>query len=181
GAADLTEDPSSRMLAAYLPLAPSAQPVSERRNGSEPPSSVPVSSERAPQKPIGLARGILRTMRPHQWVKNVFVLAPVVFAKELFDYDLLLRAGGAFIVFCLLAGAVYTVNDIVGAPADRVHPVKRYRPIASGVVPIKTAKIVAAILLALGMVGALYGPPLFALVVFLYFIQNLAYSFKLKS
>jgi 4-hydroxybenzoate polyprenyltransferase len=120
-------------------------------------------------------------MRPHQWVKNVFVLAPVVFAKELFDFDLLWRAGGAFVVFCLLAGAVYTVNDIVDAPADRVHPVKRYRPIASGVVPIATAKVLAVVLLVVGMAGALYGPPLFALVVSLYFVQNLAYSFKLKK
>jgi len=110
---------------------------------------------------MGLARGILRTMRPHQWVKNVFVLAPVVFAKELFDYELLLHAGGAFVVFCLLAGAVYTVNDIVDAPADRIHPVKRHRPIASGVVPIGTAKVLAVTLLVLGMAGALYGPPLF--------------------
>jgi len=130
---------------------------------------------------MGLARGILRTMRPHQWVKNVFVLAPVVFAKELFDYELLLHAGGAFVVFCLLAGAVYTVNDIVDAPADRIHPVKRHRPIASGVVPIGTAKVLAVTLLVLGMAGALYGPPLFALVAFLYFVQNLAYSFKLKA
>jgi 4-hydroxybenzoate polyprenyltransferase len=156
--------------------------VTERRNGSEPPpSGDTVSSERAPPPRIVLAHGILRTMRPHQWVKNVFVLAPVVFAKELFDYDLLLRAGGAFVVFCLLAGAVYTVNDIVDAPADRIHPVKRHRPIASGVVPIGTAKIVAASLLVLGMAGALYGPPLFALVAFFYFVQNLAYSFKLKA
>jgi 4-hydroxybenzoate polyprenyltransferase len=120
-------------------------------------------------------------MRPHQWMKNVFVLAPVVFAKELFDPELLARAGGAFIVFCLLAGAVYTVNDIVDAPGDRVHPLKRYRPIASGVVPIQTAKVLAVVLFVLGMAGALYGPPLFALVVFLYFVQNLAYSFKLKT
>jgi len=120
-------------------------------------------------------------MRPHQWVKNVFVLAPVVFAKELFDVALLLRAAGAFVVFCLLAGAVYTVNDIVDAPADRVHPVKRYRPIASGIVPIHTAKVFATTLFVLGMAGALYFPPLFVLIACLYFVQNLAYSFKLKS
>jgi 4-hydroxybenzoate polyprenyltransferase len=130
---------------------------------------------------MGLLRGLVRTMRPHQWVKNVFVLAPVVFAKELFDVELLWRAGGAFVVFCLLAGAVYTVNDIVDAPADRIHPVKRHRPVASGVVPIATAKMLAIALLVLGMAGALYGPPLFALVVSLYFVQNLAYSFKLKT
>jgi 4-hydroxybenzoate polyprenyltransferase len=136
-----------------------------------------------PGKPGGslaLVRGIVRTMRPHQWVKNVFVLAPVVFAKELFDFELLWRASGAFLVFCLLAGAVYTINDIVDAPADRIHPVKRYRPIASGVVPIPTAKVLAATLFVVAMAGALYGPPLFALVAFLYFVQNLAYSFKLK-
>ncbi len=130
---------------------------------------------------MSLVRGLVRTMRPHQWVKNVFVLAPVVFAKELFDFELLVRAGGAFVVFCLLAGAVYTINDIVDAPADRIHPVKRHRPIASGVVPIGTAKLLAALLFAIGMGGALVLPPLFALVAFIYSLQNLAYSFKLKS
>jgi len=124
---------------------------------------------------------MVRTMRPHQWVKNVFVLAPVVFAKELFAPDLLLRAGGAVVVFCLLTGAVYTINDIVDAPADRIHPMKRHRPIASGVVPIKTARILAASLLVLAVVGSLFGSPLFALVVFLYFVLNVAYSFKLKK
>ena len=128
-----------------------------------------------------LAVGIIRTMRPHQWVKNVFVLAPVVFAKELFDVELVKRAGGAFLVFCLIAGAVYTLNDIVDAEADRVHPVKRHRPIASGVVPIPIAKVLAVVLFMVAMGGALYGPPLFALVVFLYFVQNLAYSFRLKQ
>ena len=120
-------------------------------------------------------------MRPHQWMKNVFVLAPLVFAKELFEWNLLVRAGGAFFVFCLLAGAVYTINDIVDAPADRVHPVKRHRPIAAGVVPIKLAKWLAVLLFIVAMAGALYGPPLFALVGFLYFVQNIAYSFALKK
>jgi len=120
-------------------------------------------------------------MRPHQWVKNVFVLAPVVFAKDLFVWNLLLRAGGAFLVFCFLAAAVYTINDVVDAPADRVHPLKRYRPIASGVVPIPMAKVLAVGFFLVAMGGALFEPPLFALVGLLYFIQNLAYSFKLKK
>jgi len=114
-------------------------------------------------------------------MKNVFVLAPLVFAKELFVWDLLVRAGGAFFVFCLLAGAVYTINDIVDAPADRIHPIKRHRPIAAGVVPVNVAKGLAVFLFAVAMAGALYGPPLFALVCFLYFVQNLAYSFRLKK
>ena len=86
------------------------------------------------------AAGVLRTVRPHQWVKNVFVLAPVVFAKEIADPLLLWRASAAFMAFCLLAGAVYTMNDLADVEADRRHPVKRFRPIASGRVPIPIAK-----------------------------------------
>ncbi|HEX9296550.1 MAG TPA: UbiA prenyltransferase family protein, partial [Polyangiaceae bacterium] len=151
------------------------------------PRSEPVlaAAERAAAvarpSPFRLVRGIVRTMRPHQWVKNVFVLAPVVFAKDLFVWNLLLRAGGAFLVFCFLAAAVYTINDVVDAPADRVHPLKRYRPIASGVVPIPMAKVLAVGFFLVAMGGALFEPPLFALVGLLYFIQNLAYSFKLKK
>ena len=72
------------------------------------------------------------------------LLAPVVFAKELTRPSFILAALGAFAVFCLLAGAVYTLNDIVDAPADRVHPVKRRRPIASGRVPVPVAKATQA-------------------------------------
>ena len=83
----------------------------------------------------------MKTLRPRQWVKNLFVLAPMVFHKDLFKHT----ADGPFLnltvtgralaatgVFCLLAGAVYTMNDLVDAEADRVHPVKRERPIARG-------------------------------------------------
>ena len=124
-------------------------------------------------------RGMVRTVRPHQWMKNVFVLAPLVFAKELFDWELLVRGGGAFFVFCLLAGAVYTINDIVDAPADRIHPIKRHRPIAAGVVPLNVAKGLAVFLFLVAMAGALYGPPPLRCG-FLYFVQNIAYSFRLK-
>jgi hypothetical protein len=85
--------------------------------------------------------GLGRTLRPHQWVKNVFVLAPVVFAKEVFQSRLLLQAASAFAIFCLLAGAVYAMNDVADVAADRVHPVKRFRPIASGRVPLAWARV----------------------------------------
>ena len=75
-------------------------------------------------------------MRPHQWVKNLFVLAPVVFAKSLTRPEVIKGGLGAFAIFCLLASAIYTLNDLVDVEADRVHPVKRTRPIAAGVVPI---------------------------------------------
>ena len=102
-------------------------------------------------------RGLIKTLRPHQWVKNLFVLAPMFFHKDVFlttpaGPALNLRVTGrAFIataVFCLLAGAVYTINDLVDVEADRVHPVKRNRPIASGAVPEALARAMAAALVA---------------------------------
>ena len=160
--------------------APDSDPQSDTDTPA-PSTASPVALASTPAGPMRLARGIVRTVRPHQWMKNVFVLAPVVFAKELFDGALLIRAGGAFFVFCLLAGAVYTINDIVDAPSDRVHPVKRNRPIAAGVVPINVAKGLAVFLFIVAMAGALYGPPLFALVCLIYFAQNIAYSLRLKK
>src|SRR5262249_14424275 len=98
-------------------------------------------------------KGLIKTIRPHQWVKNLFVMAPMFFHKDLFgtaasgDPTLNLKvAGKAFVatsVFCLLAGAVYTMNDLVDVEADRIHPVKRDRPIASGAVPESLAKAFA--------------------------------------
>ena len=126
-------------------------------------------------------RGAIRTVRPHQWVKNLFVLAPVVFAKHLTHPSIIKSALGAFGVFCLLAGAVYTLNDLVDAKADRVHPVKRHRPIASGRVPIPVAKVLLAVLIVIALGGAMLGPPEFFAVTVAYFGLNIAYSFWLKK
>lgn len=123
---------------------------------------------------------MVQTIRPHQWVKNVFVLAPVVFAREVFAPTLLLRAASAFFVFCLLAGAVYTLNDILDREADRAHPLKRARPIASGRVPLSWAKVLAAVLILVALGGAAAVGLGFALVAAAYFAQNVWYSFKLK-
>lgn len=120
-------------------------------------------------------------MRPHQWMKNTFVLAPVFFAKDIFQPQLLLTALWAFLSFCLLAGAVYTMNDLVDVEADRRHPVKKMRPIASGWVPEPMAKVLAGLLVLISLGGALLLNPWFALVALLYFVQNIAYSFRLKN
>jgi 4-hydroxybenzoate polyprenyltransferase len=133
-----------------------------------------------PKHSRSLIVGLVRTIRPHQWVKNVFVLAPVFFAKDFFEQRLFLRAAGAFGVFCVLAGAVYTINDLADAEADRKHPIKRFRPIAAGVISESAAKVLAVALVGLGLAGAAYGPIGFFVVALAYFLQNLAYSFKLK-
>lgn len=125
--------------------------------------------------------GGFKTMRPHQWVKNIFVLAPVVFAKDVFRLDLIVPAISAFAVFCLLASAVYTMNDLVDVEADRLHPVKRFRPIASGRVPVPWARVLVVALVIVSLAGAITLPISFAIVAASYFTLNIAYSFKLKK
>lgn len=147
---------------------------------SQEPSPV-VPPEQPPRFSLQVALGgLLRTIRPHQWVKNIFVLAPVVFAKEIFDAVLLLRAGLAFLVFCLLAGAVYTFNDLADVQADRLHPVKRFRPIASGKVPESWARPFGTSLVLVSLVLAAYIAPAFGVVAAAYFALNIAYTKRLK-
>jgi 4-hydroxybenzoate polyprenyltransferase len=98
----------------------------------------------------------------------------------MFAPTVLFRAAAAFLVFCLLAGAVYTLNDILDRDADRAHPLKRSRPIASGRVPLAWAKVLAAVLIVVALGGALSVGLGFALVAATYFAQNVLYSFKLK-
>jgi 4-hydroxybenzoate polyprenyltransferase len=155
-----------------------------RSEPSPPPSDAEAGRVSDPSPATGgllwRTGGVVMTLRPHQWVKNVFVLAPVLFAKEIFDPLLLYRAAGALLVFCLLAGAVYTINDLADAEADRLHPVKRHRPIASGRVSPGTARVLAVLLVLFAVGGAALGPLAFLLVAIAYFSLNLAYSFRLK-
>ncbi len=152
----------------------------------------PTPSAGGKAKRKSLLRGLVKTVRPHQWVKNVFVLAPIVFDRDLIsrttggDLSLNLRVTGmallGTIVFCLLAGAVYTINDLVDVEADQVHPVKRNRPIASGVVPLNFAWPFALGLVAIALTLSFFGLNwMFACVAGLYFVENIAYSFKLKK
>ncbi len=147
------------------------------------PGDAAPSSQRLITNPTWwvMVRGMARSVRPHQWVKNLFVLAPVVFAKHLTHPSVIISAIGAFGVFCLLAGAIYTLNDLLDVEADRVHPVKRHRPIASGAVPEPLAKVLIAVLLAVAFGGALLGPRMFLVVALAYFVLNTAYSLKLKK
>jgi 4-hydroxybenzoate polyprenyltransferase len=135
-------------------------------------------------------RSLFKTLRPHQWVKNLFVLAPMFFHKDLFvatavgptlNLTVTLRALAAFGVVCLLVGAVYTINDLVDVEADRVHPIKRWRPIASGAVSESAARAMAAVLVAVSLAVSYWLAPALALVALVYFGENLAYSFKLKK
>jgi decaprenyl-phosphate phosphoribosyltransferase len=124
--------------------------------------------------------GVVKTVRPHQWVKNVFVLAPVVFAKEIFDALLLWRAAAAFFAFCMLAGSIYAMNDLADIEADRAHPVKKFRPIPSGRVPRNIARALVVVLVTSALVGSAFRSWQFFTVAASYFVLNVAYSLKLK-
>ncbi len=155
----------------------------EERMSPPPISGVP-SPKPPPEGPISLVRrvrGVLRTMRPHQWFKSVFVLAPVVFAKQLTRPEIIEESLGAFAVFCMLASAVYTLNDLADAEADRFHPIKRHRPIAAGVVSTATGKVMTVALVAVSFGAAgVFLPAPFLWVAAGYLINNLAYSFGMK-
>lgn len=124
---------------------------------------------------------LVRTLRPHQWVKNLTVLAPLVFAEQALEPLHFLHAAMAFIVFSILSGCVYILNDLVDVDNDRQHPVKRNRPIASGALPIVHARMALALLLV-GTIAAsfIFLPTAFAAVGLSYFTLNVAYSFALK-
>lgn len=124
---------------------------------------------------------VVKAMRPHQWVKNLFVLAPLVFAEQALDAGHLWRAALAFAVFSALSGCVYILNDLVDVEQDRQHPAKRLRPIASGALPVPAARSALAVILvgAIGISFALL-PTSFAAVALAYFTLNVAYSFALK-
>jgi len=130
---------------------------------------------------MSLPRALLVSLRPHQWTKNLFVLAALAFSKHLFDGDAAIRATSAFAVFCGLSGAVYLVNDLADLEHDRLHPRKRGRPIASGALGVPAARAAAASLFALGLVAAWALGPGFLLCASAYLALNLAYSFGLKD
>lgn len=103
---------------------------------------------------IDLPGALLKALRPKQWLKNLFVLAPGLFASELFDTTAAVRLGSAFAIFCAVSSAVYLLNDVLDREADRLHPTKRYRPIASGRISPTLALATAAVLATSGLVAA---------------------------
>lgn len=123
---------------------------------------------------------ILKAMRPRQWTKNAFVFAALVFDRQFFQLESLKHTLLAFLLFCLLSSSVYLFNDIMDVEADRNHPIKKNRPIASGKLPFRVAILIGVLLLAMVFVGSyLLSTGLFVICL-VYFLLNLAYSKWLK-
>ena len=124
---------------------------------------------------------LIRLARPHQWVKNAFVVAPIFFTPEAINAHNLVMVALAVAVFCLLASAIYAFNDWCDRKADRQHPSKRLRPIASGAVsPGAGLAFAVLLLLAAVVLTALYMPRGFALYAALYALFSILYSLRLK-
>ncbi|HEX7119927.1 MAG TPA: decaprenyl-phosphate phosphoribosyltransferase [Longimicrobiales bacterium] len=123
---------------------------------------------------------VWRSLRPRQWLKNLVVVAPLVFAERLEDPAHALRAAIALVIFCAISGAVYLFNDLVDREADRRHPGKRTRPLASGALTPGTAIGALALLLPLSFAGAALLDALFALVCAAYLLANIGYTLVWK-
>jgi 4-hydroxybenzoate polyprenyltransferase len=123
-----------------------------------------------------MLRAILKTMRPRQWTKNAFLFAALVFDGKLFHLPDFLRTLAGFGLFCLISSAVYIFNDLLDVEADRQHPVKKNRPIASGKLPVPAASAAGATISLLAIVLGYLLAWQFALTILVYFALMLVYS-----
>jgi len=122
-----------------------------------------------------------RLLRPHQWVKNGFVLAPLIFAGKLLHAPSLILGFSAFLVFCLVSSGVYAFNDIFDREQDRNHPTKRNRPVAAGEISVLTAAVLGAGLFAVGILGAVSIGQSFLLWVVFYLLVQFGYNIAFRN
>jgi 4-hydroxybenzoate polyprenyltransferase len=127
-----------------------------------------------------MLKHVLISMRPKQWTKNLVVFAGIIFAKQLADPWLFLRSILAFILFCMVSGAIYLINDIADKKQDQLHPRKQYRPIASGKLSTGYAGFAATLILLVSIAVAFILSPLFGIGLLLYLVMMVAYSYYLK-
>ena len=122
----------------------------------------------------------LKLLRVHQWIKNTFLFAPAFFGAKILNPENL-KLIPAFFVFSFISSAVYVINDYRDIEADKLHPIKKNRPLAAGTISKSTALILFAIMLIVGLVGAFWISPIFLTIIVIYFALNLGYSFGLKN
>jgi 4-hydroxybenzoate polyprenyltransferase len=125
--------------------------------------------------------GLIRTMRPRQWTKNVIIYAGLVFDGQFLMLNSLLRVTAAFMLLCLIASSIYIINDLVDIEADRQHPRKKNRALPSGQLPKNMAMVAAVVIPAVTLIAAFLLSPQFAVVLVIYFVIHVLYSFWLKN
>jgi len=130
--------------------------------------------------PMSRARAVVTELRPRQWTKNLIVFAALVFSGSVGDPRRFGLASAAFGAFCLLSGSVYLFNDVADVARDRLHPVKRLRPIAAGLLAARPAAAMAAAIAAAGLAAAAFIGRNVLLVAACFLVLQLAYTFALK-
>jgi len=124
--------------------------------------------------------GLLKTMRPRQWPKNIFIFPALVFDRQLSNPEALARTVAGFVLLCLASGVIYIFNDVADLEADRNHPTKRNRPIAAGSLPVPAALAVGSVMGLFTLICSFALKYEFGLIVLAYTLLNLAYSWRLK-
>ncbi|MBY3555081.1 decaprenyl-phosphate phosphoribosyltransferase [Modestobacter lapidis] len=171
-----------------MPLPPlvAGEPVRVPPAGGTPEAGLPDALPPDGNRPDGwrgsFAWGVVRAFRPRQWVKNVLVLAAPLASGRILELEVLSATLVAFVLFCAVSSGIYLVNDSVDAEEDRRHPVKRFRPIAAGIVPRSLALVLAGVLFVAALViAALLTRPALAWVLAVYVVLQLAYCLALKQ
>ena len=123
---------------------------------------------------------ILKAIRVHQWVKNLLIFTALILSHSWFDIDALQSIAFAFFSFCFAASAIYLINDLIDLEADRKHQTKKYRPLASGTLPIQWAVMIVPILLTFSLIFAMQLNPDFVSILIIYLVLTTAYSLFLK-
>lgn len=128
-----------------------------------------------------MVKYLIISMRIPHWIKNLFIFAPIIFAKHLFELPFTIKATAAFFLFCLLSSAGYLINDILDLAEDKAHPAKRLRPIPSGKLSIPVALTAALIFGLAALIGGFYINAILGIILAGYALLQLLYSLRLKD
>lgn len=129
---------------------------------------------------ILLLRNIFRLLRPRQWIKNGAIFVALIFSGQLWDINNVFRVSYGFLIFCALSSSIYIINDMLDVQKDRLHPFKRFRPLANNSVPLWLAATVSIILAVVAVTTSYLINPGFFLITIVYFILHVLYSLVLK-
>lgn len=145
------------------------------------PGQLAAETRRAPVAgAMNVARGLLASLRPHQWVKNLLVFGGLIFSHSLFEWRNVALSFSAFVIFCLASSAIYLLNDLSDLRADRAHPLKRFRPLAAGLYSQNAARLMMVLLLVVASTMSLLFREKFSIVLGSYVLMNVGYSLGLK-
>jgi 4-hydroxybenzoate polyprenyltransferase len=126
-------------------------------------------------------RNLLRLLRPRQWIKNLAVFAAITFTGELFNVPVFTRVFFSFFIFCGISSGIYIINDLFDIEKDKLHPFKKFRPLAHGDISKKTAILMAIGLILVSAIGSYFIAPPFFLIAMVYLILQFSYSAFLKD